>query len=138
METQDKFIEEAYEEISADEQGKILSNARVVQALRSKEATHGEVMVGEACIKFRLSINKKLRRKLVLYKSKMADTMPTPEELERVLYDLLSSICVEDPWNTWQTWAVYDEAAEDNGAQEILVQILKQINKHMEDVKNFR
>ena len=132
------FVEEAYQEISEDERKRIRSDSRVVGALRSKTTSIGTIQVGESEVKFRLSVNKKLRRKLAYYKSQIGDSEPTIDHVEKILYDLLSSLSVEEPWDSWATWSVYDDYAEENGAQEILMGMLKQINSHMEDVKNFR
>ena len=132
------FVEEAFAEISEDEVKRIKADSRVQAALRSKKPSIGTLMVGEEAVKFRLSISKRLRRKLSLYKSKIGDTTPGLEETETILYDVLSSLCTEDPWTSWQYWSVYDDSTEDFGAQEVLMLMLKQINSHMEDVKNFR
>ena len=131
------FVEEAFAEISEEEQQRIRADSRVVEALRSRNPSIGIVNIGTIPVKFRLSISKKLRRKLALYKSKIGDNEPTMDEIDAVLYDLLSSLSVEEPWNDWKTWSVFDDSSEE-GAQEILMQMLQQINSHMEDVKNFR
>ena len=131
------FVEEAFAEISEEEQQRIRADSRVVEALRSRNPSIGIVNIGTIPVKFRLSISKKLRRKLALYKSKIGDSEPTMDEVDQVLYDLLSSLSIEEPWNDWKTWSVFDDSS-DEGAQEILMQMLKQINSHMEDVKNFR
>jgi hypothetical protein len=129
------FVEEAFEEISEQERDKIKADVRVVSALRSKTPTVSTIKIGEENIEFRLAISKKLRRKLAFYKAKM-EGKQSPD-LDKMLYDIISSICTQDPWNKWQTWEVYDDEDE-NGVMEILFQMLKEINSHMEDVKNFR
>jgi len=134
----DTFEEEAFAEISEDDRKTILANERVTKALRSKRTSVGTIEVGEDVVSFRLSINKKLRRKLSYYKSKIGDTTPDIEEVEKILYDILSSLCTEEPWNSWATWSVYDDSADNEGAQEILMMVLQRVNAHMEDVKNFR
>jgi hypothetical protein len=135
---EDDFVKEAYKEISDDERQKILSNARVVKALRSKSPTYGSMKIGEEDVRFRLSINKKLRRKLSIYKTRIADTNPSLKETEFILYDILSSLCPDEPWDSKETWSVYDDQADDQGAQEILLEMIKEVNSHAEDVKNFR
>lgn len=132
------FVEEAYHEIDEDERKRIRSDSKVIGALRSKKVSVGKIPVGETEVEFRLSINKKLRRKLAYYKSQIGTSEPTVEKVEMILYELLSSLSTEDPWTSWATWSVYDDDAEEYGAQEVLMVMLKQINAHMEDVKNFR
>jgi len=84
-------------------------------------------------------VNKKLRRKLSLYRTRKDEFTDAPvEKMEMILYDMISSLCVDEPWTSAKTWCVYDDEAEDNGAQEIFTIMLKQISAHVEDVKNFR
>lgn len=136
---QDPFVDEAFSEISEDERATILSHEKVVAALRSRSGSVGEIVCGDTTIKFRLSVNKKLRRKLALYKTRSDDLATAPiEKSEIILYDIISSLCVEEPWTSPKTWSVYDDDAENYGAQEILTDMLKQITTHMEGVKNFR
>jgi hypothetical protein len=134
---EDNFVEEAFGEISEDERSRILSNARVVTALKGKSTSIGSIKIGEEDVKFRLSVNKALRRKMGLYKAKAATVDPSMDELNSLMYDLLSSLCVEEPWNKWVTWSVYDDSA-DIGAMEVLLEMMKQVMAHLEDVKDFR
>lgn len=132
------FVEEAYQEITEEERQKILADARVITALKARSDTCGVVNIGDVVVKFRLSINKKLRRKLQLYKNRIGDSQPGVFEAEDILYDIISSLCIEEPWNSYATWSVYDDEAVDTGAADILTSMLAQINSHAEDVKNFR
>jgi len=134
---EDNFVEEAFEEISQDERAKILANARVVAALKGKTETFGSIRVGEEDIRFRLSISKGLRKKMALYKSKASVGEPEMKELNSLLYDLLSALCVDDPWTEPKTWSVYDDGA-DIGALDILLEMMKQVKAHMVDLKDFR
>ena len=133
----DTFVEEGFEEISQDERAKILSNDRVVSALKGKSTSIGVTKIGDEVIKFHLSVGKKLRSKMVLYKSKASSQEPSVAELNTIMYDLLSSLCIDEPWNKWQTWSVYDDDA-DIGAMDVLLDMMKQVKGHMEDVKDFR
>ena len=134
---EDKFVEEAFAEITEQEKETIRADARVVAALKSKSSSVGSITVGEVEIKFSLAINKRLRRKLAYYQANTRDRELAIPEVEALMYDLLSSFCIEEPWNKPSTWEVYDESA-DLGAEEILVSIIQRINAHMEDVRNFR
>lgn len=134
---EDNFVKEAFEEISEDEQSKILANARVLSALKGKSASIGTVKIGDEVVKFRLSVSKSLRKKMALYKTRASNSEPDMEDLNNLLYDLLSALCVEEPWNQWKTWSVYDDKA-DIGAMEVLLEMMKQVFGHMEDVKDFR
>lgn len=135
---QDPFVDNAFSEISEEEREEIKTNSRVVAALRSKSDSVGTITCGDETIKFRLSINKKLRKKLSVYKTHKDDIQNASlEQTEIILYDIISSLCLEEPWTSPKTWSVYDDEAE-VGVEEILIKMLSQINSHMEDVKNFR
>ena len=58
---EDKFVVEAFAEITEQEKEKIRSDSRVIAALKSKSSAVGTISVGDAEIKFSLAINKKLR-----------------------------------------------------------------------------
>ncbi len=135
----DDFVEKAFEEISESEREEIRRNERVASALRAKSDKRGEVKIGEETIRFRITVNKKLRRKLSMYRTMKDKIANGPvENLERVLYDIVSSLCVDAPWTDIKTWEVYDDEAEDYGAEVILVDMLNQISKHAEELKTFR
>jgi hypothetical protein len=55
------------------------------------------------------------------------------------MYDVLGQLCIEEPWNKWETWAYVDEKSENvGGVQSIFLQVLARIAQAVEDVKNFR
>jgi hypothetical protein len=134
----DDFEEEAFKEISQDEVEKIKSNSLVIEVIKAKSTSIGTLTYGTASIKFRLFPNKKLRNRLMILKAKLAVKDPTIEYLEKAMYETLAGLCTEEPWKNWTTWAVFDDNAEEIGAQEILVQMIMAIGSHIEDVKNFR
>lgn len=134
---EDNFVEETFAEITADETAQILANAKVVSALKGKSAVLGTIKIGEEDIRFKLTVSKKLRRKMELYKKRAEDKEPDMNSINTLMYDLLSSLCIDEPWTNWKTWSVYDEDA-DAGAMEVLFEMLGQVKGHMEDVKDFR
>ena len=93
---EDKFVEEAFAEITEQEKETIRADARVVAALKSKSSSVGSITVGEAEIKFSLAINKRLRRKLAYYQANTRDRELAIPEVEALMYDLLSSFCIEE------------------------------------------
>lgn len=133
----DNFVEEAFSEISDDEKSRILSNSRVLSALKGKSTSVGTIQIGEEVVSFKLSVSKKLRNKMALFKSKASVKEPSMDELNSLMYNLLAALCIDDPWDKWQTWSVYDDTA-DVGAMEILTSMMRQVRDHIEDVKDFR
>lgn len=135
---QEEFVKEAFEEISVDERQRIKSDARVVEAIRSKTANVGSITLGTQVIRFRLFPNKKIRRQLALYKTRIdANEQMSPDEMDKITYETVASLCMEQPWNMWETWSVFDDESEVS-AQEVLVDMMKAIRSHIEDVKSFR
>jgi len=134
---EDDFTREAFEEISEDERTQILANAKVVSALKNQTGKFGTIRVGEEDVRFRLGISKKLRTTLSLLKSKISVSEPGTTELDSTMYNVLSHLCVDEPWTDWKTWSVYDDTA-DVGALDILLEVMTQIKDHIEDVKSFR
>lgn len=135
----DEFVEQAFSEISEMEREEIRRNSRVIAALKARTDKRGEVTVGEEKIRFRITLNKKLRRKLSLYRNMKDEIAAGPvEKTEDMLYDIISSLCVDEPWTNPKTWSVYDDEAEDFGAEFVLIEMVGQIGKHAEDLKTFR
>jgi len=134
---EDNFVEEAFGEISEDERSRILANTQVLSALKARSQSVGVIPIGSVTVRFKLSVSKSLRKKMALYKSKSAVKDPSMDELNSLMYDLLASLCLDDPWTDWKTWSVYDDTA-DIGAMDVLLEMMKQVMGHMEDVRDFR
>jgi len=58
------------------------------------------------------------------------------EEL-KPMYDMLAALCLEDPWNKWETWGLIDQKT--NGqARTILGEIIKSIQDSEKKISVFR
>jgi hypothetical protein len=134
----DDFVEEAFSEITEMERKQIEGDAKVKTAIQSRTQLYGNIDLNGINVKFRLTINKRLRKKLMHYKTNIDAGKTDIMESEKVLYDILSSLSVEQPWSNWKTWSVFDDNAEEVGAQDVLTDMMRQIRSHVEDVKNFR
>jgi hypothetical protein len=129
------FVEEAFEEIPDLERKEILANEKVRSLISQKSARVSEKTYGNCTIKFRTSINKKLRSRLIKAKSHLEG-----DEMDEFLYGTLAHLCVDTPWNNWKTWSVYDnELPEDGiGAFEIFTDLLMEVKNQTESIKGFR
>jgi hypothetical protein len=134
----DDFVEDAFSEITEMERRQIEGDAKVKTAILSRSNLYGNIDLNGVNVKFRLTINKRLRKKLLRYKTNIDSGKTDVSDSEKVLYDILSSLSAEEPWNNWKTWSVFDDNAEEVGAQEVLTTMMQQIRSHVEDVKNFR
>lgn len=130
---EDDFVKQAYAEISEQERDAIVANERVKNILRSRSIATDVLKVGDEEIRFRLTINKKMRKQVALFK-----TMSAEEVLDKPLYETVSALCTDAPWTDWKTWAIVDEEAEDTSVLDILLLMVAKITEHMEDVKSFR
>lgn len=134
----DDFVEEAYSEITEMERKQIENDATVKAAIQSKSELYGYIPLNGINVKFRLTINKRLRKKLLHYKADIDSGKTDVASAETVLYDLLSSLSVEPPWTSWKTWSVFDDNSEEVGAQDVLTSMMQQIRGHVQAVKDFR
>jgi len=130
------FVEESYAEIPELERQEILANDKVKSLILQKSARISERSYGNVTIKFRTSINKKLRKRLVQAKT----SLESDTGMDAFLYDTLALICVEAPFNNPNTWAIYDEEQPEDGigALEIFTDMMKEISSQTEMVKGFR
>lgn len=130
------FVEESFEEIPDLEKQKILSDEKVKALISQKSARISEKKYGDVTIRFRTSVTKSLRKRLVRAKKYLENE----SGVEEFLYETLAVVCVDEPFNDARTWAVYDgEQTEDGiGALEIFTDIMSEISRQTEMVKGFR
>jgi len=130
------FVEESFAEIPELDKQKILSDEKVRSLITQKSARISEKVYGDVHIRFRTSINKKLRNRLVKAKASLSQE----EGMDGFLYETLSLMCVDAPFNSPTVWAVYDEELPEDGigALEIFTDIMVEISNQTESVKGFR
>jgi hypothetical protein len=130
------FVEESFAEIPELERQEILANEKVKSLILQKSSRVSQKQYGDVTIRFRTSINKKLRKRLVQSKTSLESELG----MDDFLYETLSLICVDAPFNSPNTWRVYDdEQPEDGiGALEIFTDMMKEISSQAEMVKGFR
>lgn len=130
------FVEESFAEIPELDKRKILADEKVRSLITQKSARISEKVYGDVHIRFRTSINKKLRNRLVKAKTALSQD----EGMDGFLYETLSLMCVDEPFNNPVVWAVYDEELPEDGigALEIFTDIMVEISNQTEAVKGFR
>jgi hypothetical protein len=137
----DQFVKDSFNEISDMDKQRLSADESVRKAITSQETKDGVINFGGAEIHFRLFLSKRMRHQMLVVKSRL-DEVSAEENLavsEKAMYDLLGSICINPPWNDWQTWAYVDEMSPNTGGvQMIFLQIMSAIAQATEDVKNFR
>jgi len=130
------FVEEAFAEIPEMERQEILANEKVRSLILQKSTRISEKVYGSVSIKFRTSINKKLRKRLVQAKK----SLEVEDGMDDFLYETLALICVEAPFDNSKMWRVYDEEQPEDGigALEIFTDMIGEISRQTEMVKGFR
>lgn len=135
------FIQDAFAEITDMEKSKLDADDRVKRLILAQDSQVGIVNYGGVEIRFRLFLSKSLRHKMMKGQKEL-ETAKDEEALaksERAMYDVLGQLCIDEPWNHWETWAYVDEKSENvGGVQSIFLQVLARIAQAVEDVKNFR
>jgi hypothetical protein len=139
---ENEFVKQAFEEISEMENREFESNEKIRKLLSGKDEKYASVMFGEVEIRFNPFVGKRLRHKMMQAKKEIDKDTTSESGLaksERLLYDTLGSLCVDDPFDNWKTWAYIDEKGDGiGGVQRIFLLIMSELGKYNEDVKNFR
>lgn len=61
---------------------------------------------------------------------------PDPIAVQRPMYEIMADLCLDEPWNDWQTWAALD--VRTGAAPEILEEIMKTIAPEDDRIRSFR
>jgi hypothetical protein len=128
-----KFVEEGFAEADQMEIDRLKANEAVSKIISSSLAKIDEINVGGAKIRFKSFLDRKLRHRLN-QAQKLDDS--NVEETEKVMYDALASLCVDDPFNKPSTWRFIEDAGGDVGS--ILKQMMEIITKSATEAKDFR
>jgi hypothetical protein len=137
----EKFVTDSFAELTELEIQKLDGDERIRKAISAPDENFGMVNYGGVDIKIKLFLPKSVRHKMVKTNTALegANTEETLAISERTMYELLGMVCIDEPWNKWQTWAYIDEKSNNvGGVQSIFIQVLARIAQAAEDVKNFR
>jgi hypothetical protein len=136
-----EFVKDSFAELTEIEKSKLDADEKVKKLLQSQESQIGTITYGGVEIRFRLFLSKSLRHKMMKGQKQLegAKDEEALSRSERTMYDILGQLCIDEPWNEWETWAYVDEKSENvGGVQSIFLQVLARIAQAVEDVKNFR
>lgn len=140
-EQEPNFVDEAFSEITEMELQQISANEKIQKIIAFDGSDIGSIEYGGITIRFRLFLNKSLRHRMMRVKVQLENA--TGEDAlfktERLMYDVLGEVCVDEPWNDWKTWAVIDEKATNaGGIQGVFIKIMDEIGRQSQDLKSFR
>jgi hypothetical protein len=125
---------EAHEELKNNEYEAFKDNAELKAIIAGQRAKKLSIMVGDIEIFIRGALPKGLRDQIVrIAKAYQAgDTENADEEI----YDILSQICIDSPYNKAEAWRYLDE--ETGAVPDLLYQIVDKITDVETSAKRFR
>lgn len=130
---EEKFVEEAFAEIDQMTLDKLKANEDVGKLIASSKAATDTIEVGGAKIRFRSFLSRKLRHQLHAFQQAgEVDFIKT----EDTMYETLTSLCVDDPFNKKETWVFIEDSGGDVAG--ILRQMMEVIANKANNVKDFR
>ena len=137
---EDPFVKDSFAEIPEMDKAKLDADERVKNLLSAQDIQIGTITYGNTEIKFRLYLSKGLRHSISKVKTQLESATDEASVAlsERVMYDVLGQLCVDEPFNHWETWAYVDEKSTKGGVQGIFMEMMSRIAKAVGDVKTFR
>jgi len=129
----------ALEELKRMKQQHLESLPEVTELLTTEARRHKVVKYGNTSIKVRAAIPydvQKAAEETRKAAEEMDEKGDTSAEVEVRMYQMLASLCIEAPWNRWQTWALVN--MESGSAPTKLRDILGVITNSEKQIVSFR
>jgi hypothetical protein len=126
------FVKEAYEEIDEMDRQTLERNEKIKLMIAAKNDAYATFTFIGQQIRYRPLIGKRLRHKMATAKNSLSsdDAEEGLKVTERIIYEILGELCIDEPFNTWQAWAYLDEKAEGvGGVQPVFRSLMQEITK---------
>ena len=135
------FVSDSFKELDDIEKQQLDANENVKKLIVGT-GEFGVIPYAGTDIRYRKVLSKSLRHKVAKNKLIMGDLSDDEEsvsKIEKMMYEVLSELCVDSPFNDWKTWAYIDEMAKDSGVVlQIFTILMQKIGEASEDDKDFR
>lgn len=129
------WVEEAYSEVDQMNVQALKSNDEIAKIIASSEQSTTVVEINGVNIKIKSFISRRIRSKL-MKAQKVANDNADLEVVETALYETISSLCVDPPYNQPITWRYIDrEGGDVNSA---LTKIMMAVTEVSRQTKDFR
>lgn len=130
--------DEAFGELEQVEIKEIESHEEVKKLISNQSSLNKQIVVGGIPIKIKAYMPRTVRIKIMkagndLKKCKNEEDI---SKIERRLYPIIASMCIDDPFDKAKTWAYVDEKT--GCIQDVIYKIVSEVHKLDEDVKSFR
>jgi hypothetical protein len=128
-----EFIDESFAEVDAMNLEALQKNEDLQKIIAATSAAENKITINGVDIRFKAFLDRRLRHKIARYQKLKEDDIVG---IEDALYTILTSLCINPPFNTKDSWIfIEDNGGDVNG---ILRQILEVISGDTAAVKNFR
>jgi len=133
------WVQQEFQGITKEKLDEIGSMDAVRKLLESPETKeYSEYRFNDVVIRYRKFPTSKLRRMLSSAKMKVGDAVDPLQTQDRIVYDALAEICVDDPWTNPVAWAKVDAGTSDGRVYQIFTDIMEKIGGGEKSLKKFR
>jgi hypothetical protein len=128
----------AFNELEQTEVKFIEKNEEVKKLISNQSSLHKEIVVGNTTIKIRAFMPRATRIRIMKAGNdqKKVKTEEDLVKIEKRLYPIVASMCLDDPFNKAKTWEYIDEKI--GCIQDVILKIVSAVHKVDEDIKSFR
>ena len=140
MSSSENFVEDAFSEIPEMVKATLDADLRVKSLLSGQVDSFELLKYGDTEIRFKTYLSKKLRHSISRVRTQLDASTDenTISIVEKTMYEILGQLCIDEPFNKWETWAYIDEKSTKGGVQGIFIEIMSKISKSVDDVRTFR
>lgn len=130
----ESWVEEAISEAEQMKVDELKSNLDIGAIITSDKKSETVVEINGVKIKIKSFISKPLRRKLI--RAQHITESSDVNEVETTLYETLSELCLEKPYNDPFTWKYLDDNGADvNNCISIIMKAVAEVSKKTRDFR---
>jgi hypothetical protein len=134
-----EWIQQEFHDVSKeklDEIGNMDSVRKLIASPDTKE--YAEYQFNDVVIRHRKFPTAKLRRMLGASKLKLTGAEDPLRTQDRIVYDALAEVCIDEPWTNPVVWAKVDAGTADGRVYQIFSEIMAKIGGGEKALQKFR
>lgn len=125
-------LQELSQKLTEERQKMLEADERVRKMILSSKERYKIVTIGETDVRIRPTIPRDVRRQI----EKITKSDSSVEDSEVLMYELISRMCLDDPFDKPDTWEYIDN--ETGQAMEFLALIYKEALSTESEIRDFR
>lgn len=125
-------LQELSQKLTEERQKMLEADERVRKMILSSKERYKIVTIGETDVRIRPTIPRDVRRQI----EKITKSDSSVEDSEVLMYELISRMCLDDPFDKPDTWEYIDN--ETGQAMEFLAMIYKEALSTESEIRDFR